>query len=207
VPAPLSTIASPSVTLNRDIPQTNGHTAVDTSTKNTQPLNVPNSPSKPNSSDSAALSASSKPNVRSVSDSLPAILKELSDAQLALKEVLERIASITQRLQNVQEGRQAEPESGVLRGEGQTRAEKIKPHDQDESAATENETETEEKGWDADVTLAEDQSPRPLEKVTLKTVDGVRDGISTGEANAVLKGLDRLKVPERKAPPVVGGVS
>jgi hypothetical protein len=177
----------------------------------------------PKTPDPAALSSYPKPNVKAGYDSLPATLKELAVAHIDLKEVQERIASITQRLQNIEFGRQetiasimqrlqnielgiqAEPQREVLARDGQMRAEaeEGRPHRQVQSPATKNETEKGADEWDADETLVEDESPRPLEKVALKIVDGLSAGISAGKANAVAKGFDRPKVLELEAPPPI----
>ena len=114
---------------------------------------------------------------------------------------METLTSITQRQQNVEGDGRAEPESELLGCDGQTLEEEIKPHDQDESTATENETGTGADGWDAEETLVEDRKPRSLEKAALKIVDKPYNEISTGKANGVLKGLDGLKVLKSEAPP------
>jgi hypothetical protein len=185
------------------------------------PVTPETSPVKalPKTPDQAALSSSPKLNVKAGSDSLPAALKELEDACINLKKEQERIVSITQRLQKIELGRQetmasimqefgmqAEPQREVLARDGQKRAEakEVGSYRQVESPATKHETDEELGKWDADDTLLGDESPQPLEKVTLKTVDGLSAGISAGKAKAVTKGFDGPGVLELKAPPPVG---
>jgi hypothetical protein len=205
-PASPSAITSPSATLSKDIPQTNTHTSTDTSTTtNSPPLNFSDPSSEPNPSDSSATSASPRPKAEPVSDPPAPLVTEISEALLSLsideqEEVAETLTSITQRQQNTEGGRQAEPESELLGCDGQTLEEEVKSHDQDESTTTENETGTGADGWDAEETLVEDQTPRSLEKAALKIVDELCNEISTGKANGVLKGLDGLKVLESEAP-------
>jgi hypothetical protein len=163
----------------------------------------------PKTPDPAALSSSPKPNVKEGSDSLSATRKELADARIDLKGVLETITSIMERLQNIELSIQAEPQREVLPRDRQIRAaaEQGRPHRQVESPATKNETEKRPDGWDPEETLVEDQSPHLLEKVALKIVDGISAGISAGKASAVEKRLDGPKVLELEALlPILPGV-
>ncbi|KIN08800.1 hypothetical protein OIDMADRAFT_175517 [Oidiodendron maius Zn] len=159
----------------------------------------------PKTPDPAVLSSSPKPNVRAESDSLPVTRKELADARVDIKELQDTIASIMKRLQNIELGTQAEPQREFLPRDGQIRAkaDEGRPHRQVGSPATKDETEEEEDGWDPDETLIGHQSPHPLEKIASKIVDGFAAGISAGKANVVEKWVDRPKVHEHGAPPLI----
>ena len=157
---------------------------------------------RPNS-EPEVLSSSPKPNVKAESDSLSATRKELADARVDIKELQDTIASIMQRLQNIELGIEAEPQLEVLPRDTQIRAKvgEGSSHRQVGSPTTKVETEEEADGW-ADDTLLGDQSPNPLGKIA-KIVDGIAAGISAGKTKAVEKGFDRPKVHELGATPLI----
>jgi hypothetical protein len=199
--ASVSAIASPSVTPSEDIPQTNIHTSTDAASTNSPPLNVSDPSSEPNPSDSSATCAPLRPKAEPVPDSPAPLITEIPEALSSLgadeqEEIAETLTLITQRQQNVEGDRQAEPENELLGCDGQRCEEEIKSHSQDESTATESEPETKEDGWDAEATLVEDETPRPLEKAALKIVDGLTTKSLPEKRMGVPRGLDGLKVLE-----------
>ena len=207
------TVASPSATRSEDIHRTNTDTRNNVTTTNPPLLNFSDPSSEPDLSDSPTTSASPRVKVELVPDPPVQLVSEISNELLSLKsdreeeEVIGTLTSTPQFKQNAEEDGQPKLEIELLGPYQQICKEEVKSHDQVESIATENKPGTEVDEWDADETLVGDHTPRSLEKMVLKIVDGLYDDISTDKASGLLNDLDGLKVLGSEPPLAVKVVS